>query len=134
MSKRKIPNLYITLKEGTDFNMVKENPQVQQVIYKNVVDGIEEAIKANKLEATVVELNSTGNYITLDQTNWGKSLERAQTYFLELEEYETCVEIQKLIELINSYGTKRLHRKTSRSNKSNNRSSKYSKTSKKDGQ
>ena len=132
MSKRKIPNLYITLKEGTDFNMVKENPQVQQVIYKSVVDGIEEVVKTNKLEATVVELNSTGNYITLDQTNWEKSLERAQTYFLELEEYETCAGIQKLIESINSYGTKRLHRKTSRTNKPNNRSSKYSKTSKKD--
>lgn len=132
MNKRKIPNLYITLKEGTDFNMVKENPQVQQVIYKNVVEGIEDAIKTNKAEATVVELNSTGNYIMLGKLSWEKSLERAQTYFLNLEEYETCATIQKLIESINSYGTQRLHRKTSRSNKSNNRNSKYSKTSKKD--
>lgn len=132
MSKRSIPNLYITVKDGVNFEMIQENTQVKEIIYNNVISGIRDAIKTNKLEATIVELNSTGNYIILSQNNWQKSLEQAQIYFLELEEYETCATIQKLIESINSYGTERLYRKTSRTNKSNNRSAKYSKTSKKD--
>jgi ERCC4-related helicase len=132
MRRRQIPNLYITVQEGIDFTAIQDNPQVQSIVFNSLVSAIKEASKHNKLEATIVELNSSGNYITLEYTNWKQSLENAQAYFSNLEEYETCADIQKLIELIDSYGTKRLYRKTSRTNKSNNRNSKYVKASKKD--
>ena len=129
MSKRKIPNLYITIQEGIDFAAIQENVQIKDILYNSVVEGIKSAAKTNKSEATIIELNSTGNYISLDRTDWKQSLEKAQIYFMDLEQYEMCADIQKLIESLNSYGSKRIHRKTSRADKSNNRGSKYSKTS-----
>jgi hypothetical protein len=129
MSKRKIPNLYITVQEGIDFTAIQENIQIKSILYNSVFEGIKSAAETNKSEATIIELNSTGNYITLNKKDWKQSLINAQQYFIQAESYEMCADIQKLIESLDSYGPKRLHRKTSRSNKSNNRSKKYSKTS-----
>ena len=129
MAKKVIPNLYITIQEGVDFEAIQHNEQIQEVLYNRVVIAIKEANQTNKLEATVVELNSTGNYISINRIDWKKSLKKAQEYFSNLEEYEKCADIQKLIDSINSYGSKRLYRKAPRTDKPNNRSSKYSKTS-----
>ena len=129
MPKRKIPNIYIAVQEGIDFSMIQDNIQIKEILFESIIEGIKCAVETNKSEATIIELNSSGNYISLDKNNWKAPLEKAQTYYTGLEEYEKCADIQKLIESLNSYGSKRLHRKTSRANKSNNRSSKYSKTS-----
>ena len=129
MAKKVVPNLYITVQDGVDFEAIQHNEQIQEVLYNRVVIAIKEADKTNKLEATVVELNSTGNYISINRIDWKKSLIKAQEYFLNLEEYEKCADIQKLIDLINSYGSKKLYRKAPRTDKPNNRSSKYTKAS-----
>ena len=114
MRRRQIPNLYITIQDGVDFNAIQTNPQVQNTIFNSLISGIKEASDRNQIEATIVELNSSGNYISIDRSNWTQSLEKAQIYFSDMEEYEMCADIQKLIESIVSHGTKRLHRKTSR--------------------
>jgi hypothetical protein len=129
MARRVIPNLYITVQEGVDFDLIQENPQIQEVLFNSIIVGIKDALKTNKTEATIVELNSSGNYISLEKDNWKASLEKAQTHFSELEEYEKCAEIQKLIESLSSYGRKRVYSKTSRSNKPDNRDKKYTKAS-----
>jgi nitrous oxide reductase accessory protein NosL len=131
MRRRQIPNLYITIQDGVDFNAIQTNPQVQNTIFNSLISGIKEASDRNQTEATIIELNSSGNYISINRSNWTQSLEKAQIYFSDMEEYEMCADIQKLIESIVSHGTKRLHRKTSRTDKSNNRSPKHPKTSKK---
>jgi hypothetical protein len=132
MAKRIIPNLYIAVQEGVNFEAIQENTQIKTLIYSNIVTGIVDAKKYNRTEATIVELNSTGNYITIGKEDWKQSLMNVQEYFIQSENYEACSEIQKLIESLNSYESKRLHRKTSRANKPDNRSKKHSKTSKED--
>ena len=129
MAKRVIPNLYIAVQEGTDFSAIQGNSQIQEILFNSVVEGIKVAAKTNKREATIIELNSSGNYISITRENWKLSLEKAQTYFANLEQYEVCMDIQKIIESINSYGSKRVYRKTTRANKSNNRNPKYAKAS-----
>lgn len=36
--------------------------------------------------------------ISLEKENWKKSLNKAHTYFLEIEEYETCKIIKEILE------------------------------------
>ena len=43
MPKRNIPNLYIAVQEGIDFDLIQSNKQIQNTIYNSVVIGIEEA-------------------------------------------------------------------------------------------
>lgn len=126
MGRRKIPNLSITFSGDSDFDEIQKNHKVQEIVYGNVFIGIQEAARGNRKEATIIELNHTGTYITIPKENWNKSLEKAKEYYIKQEEYETCALIQKLIESINSYGTKRLSRKTPRTNKSNNRNGEHS--------
>ena len=111
MAKRVVPNLYITLQEGVEFEAIQDNIQIQSLIYDNVVTGITEAKKYNRTEATIVELNSTGNYITIDKKHWKQSLINAQQYFIQSENYEACIDIKKLRESLSSYEPKRPHRK-----------------------
>jgi Rps23 Pro-64 3,4-dihydroxylase Tpa1-like proline 4-hydroxylase len=121
MGRKKIPNLTIKIHEGIDFNEVSQNEHVKEIVYSSVFEGIQEAAQGNKKEATILELNSSGAFILIPKENWNKSLEKAKEFYIQSEDYETCALIQKLIESINSYGTKRLSRTASRANKSNNR-------------
>lgn len=121
MARRKIPNLSVRLEFGADINLLHKNPQVQELIYDNLILGIKDANASNKNEATIVELHSSGNYVQVSRNDWKTSLEKAQQYYSNLEQYEKCSEIQKLIESINSYGIKRPHRTSSRTNQPDNR-------------
>jgi hypothetical protein len=116
MARKKIPNLNIHLGFGVNLNTLYKNPQVQELIYTNLVLGIKDANNSNKNEATIVELHSSGNYVQIHRSKWKESLEKAQKYYSDLERYEICSDIQKLIESIDSYGTKQLHRTPSRTN------------------
>jgi hypothetical protein len=129
MSRRVIPNLYIAVHEETEFESIQDNHTIRDIIFNSIILGVGEAIKYKRKEATIVELNSSGNYVTLPKEIWKQSLESAQQHFVKLEEYETCADIQELIESIESYGTKRLYRKTPRTDKSNNRGKKHLKAS-----
>jgi hypothetical protein len=129
MAKRIIPNLYVTLESEEDYNLLSNNEHVIDIILGSGVLGIKDANKLQKKEAIIVELNSSGNYVSLPREKWQQSLEKAQQYYIESEDYEVCADIQKLIESINSYGPKRSSRKTSRTDRFNNRDKKYIKTS-----
>ena len=97
MARRKIPNLNVRLGFGANINTLHANT-------------------SKKNEATIVELHSSGNYIQIHRNDWVKSLEKAQHYYSKLEQYETCGDIQKLIESINSYGSERTYNTPSRTN------------------
>ena len=108
MPKRILPDLYITIDEGYGFDILQYNTTIQKVVYSNVILGIQEANRKKHKNAVIVELNSSGNCITLPRESWKKSLEKAQGYYADLEDYETCIRIKKLMESIDSYGTKRI--------------------------
>lgn len=130
MAKRVVPNLYIASGDDEELDTLQSNPYFKDVIFNCVIMGIEDALKNKKKEALLVELNSSGNYVSIPQDKWETSLSSAEEYFIELEEYETCSDIQKLKESIKSYGqSQRVPRKTSKSNRSVNRNRKQSKAS-----
>ena len=116
MPKRILPNLYITFDEGIGFDTLQQNKTVQKVVYTNVLIGIQEAARKKHKNAVIVELNSSGNCVTLPRENWKQSLEKAQSYFADLEEFETCIKINKLLESIKSYGSERILTGTSEPN------------------
>jgi hypothetical protein len=127
--KRVIPNICVHFVEGADLSIIRENEHIQDIILGSVVLGIKEAVKLRRQEATIVELNSSGNYVSISREKWKQSLENAQQYYIRLEEYEICADIQKLIESLNSYGSKRSYKSTPRTDRPNNRSRKSLKTS-----
>jgi hypothetical protein len=129
MAKRIVPNLYIAVQDESEIETLSDNQYIKDILFNSVILGIEEAVKGRKKEATVIELNSSGNYISIPKNKWEESLTNAEQYFIKLEEYETCADIQKLKESIKSYGSQRVSRKTTTPNRPNNRNRKYLKAS-----
>ena len=124
---RPIPNLCIPLQDGGGYDSIVDDPNVKDIIFSCIISGVKEAVQHKQKEAAILELNSSGMYISLDKDKWEPALNKTIEYFTSLEDYDTCIEVQELLKLINSYGPKRLNKKTPRTNKSTNRSSKQSK-------
>ena len=129
MAKRIVPNLYVVAQDESEIESLSGNQYIIDIVFNSVILGIEEAVKGKKKEATIIELNSSGNYISIPRDKWEESLTNAERHFIKLEEYETCADIQKLKESIRSYGSQRVPRKTTTTNRSNNRDRKYIKAS-----
>ena len=73
------------------------SPKKHQV-YKSLIDGVTEAIKENKKEIKLCEVKHSGIYITVEKTEWKKSLDSALQYYIDIEEYEQCSKIKNLID------------------------------------
>ena len=129
MAKRIVPNLYVVAQDESEIESLSGNQYIIDIVFNSVILGIEEAVRGKKKEATVIELNSSGNYISIPRDKWEESLTNAEKHFIKLEEYETCADIQKLKESIRSYGSQRVPRKATTTNRSNNRDRKYTKAS-----
>ena len=73
------------------------SPKKHQV-YKSLIDGVTDAIKENKKEIKLCEVKHSGIYITVEKTEWKKSLDSALQYYIDIEEYEECSKIKNLID------------------------------------
>ncbi len=100
MSKRIIPNLQFNINgEGEpDYSVIRENEIIQDIVYSQTVWGIREAIKRKAKHAKIIEINSTGNYLTVDKQDFESALNKSILYYEKFEDYETCAEIVKLKE------------------------------------
>ena len=100
MSKRVIPNLQFNINgEGEpDYSVIGENEIIQDIVYSQTVWGIREAIKRKLKHAKIVEINSTGNYLTVEKQDFESALNKSISYYEKFEDYETCAEIVKLKE------------------------------------
>ena len=98
MSKRIIPNLQFNINgDGEpDYSAIGENEIVQDIVYSQTVYGIREAIKRKAKYAKILEINSTGNYLTVDKQDFKSALDKSISYYEKFEDYETCAEIVKL--------------------------------------
>jgi hypothetical protein len=98
MAKRVIPNLQFNIVgEGTaDYSAISQNEIVQDIVYSNTFWGIKEAVKKRLKHAKIVEVNSSGHYLTVEQENFKEALDNTIMYYEKQEDYETCAEIVKL--------------------------------------
>jgi len=98
MTKRQIPNLQFNINgDGEpDYSVIGKNEIVQDIVYSQTVWGIREAIKRKSKHAKIVEINSTGNYLTVDKQDFESALNKSILYYEKFEDYETCAEIIKL--------------------------------------
>ena len=88
MTNRRIPIL--------SFNEELGSKQTQ--VYKSLIEGVSEAIKSDKEEIKLCEVKNSGIYITVEKPEWKKSLDSALLYYIDIEEYEQCSKIKRLID------------------------------------
>ena len=98
MAKRQIPNLQFNINgDGEpDYSVISENAVVRDIVYYQTVTGIRDAIKRKLKHAKIVEINSTGQYLTVEKQDFKSALDKSISYYEVFEDYETCAEIVKL--------------------------------------
>ena len=80
------------------FEFSEELSPKKRQVYKSLVDGVSEAIKTNKNEIKLCEVKNSNLYITVEKQEWKKSLDSALQFYIDIEEYEKCSKIKKLID------------------------------------
>lgn len=74
--------------------------QESDFVYKRIVQAIGEGMERGLEEIRLFELNGTESYLTAQRGGWKAGLLKAIDYYVSVEEYEECVDIQKMISVL----------------------------------
>ena len=80
------------------FEFNEELKSKKHQVYKSLIDGVTEAIKNDNREIKLCEVKNSGIFITVEKPEWKKSLDSALQYYIDIEEYEQCSKIKRLID------------------------------------
>jgi len=69
-------------------------------VYDRMVTVITEALRTKKTVVRLFELSGTGVYLTSDKHTWVFGLQQALQHYIDIEWYEKCTTIHKLIQKI----------------------------------
>jgi hypothetical protein len=95
--RRKIPMLRVSVDQGADYSQLAEIPEVRESIIKETLCAIKEGIEKNKKTISLFEVAYSDCYIELDKPKWKPTLEKALNHFIEIEDYDKCIEMRDLI-------------------------------------
>ena len=72
-------------------------PEVQHTLFTNIVDNLHKAIKTNKKEVTICNIDQIETSVVISNNNFLQVLESSLEYFVRVEDYSKCSQISKLI-------------------------------------
>jgi len=104
--KRHLPN--ILLKEYSTRGILDTlfAPKIQHSIFENVVDGMKQAVKDNKKEFTVCAIPQLEANIVITKENYLSALKSSLEYFIKVEDYRKCSQIDILYKELEKDGSK----------------------------
>lgn len=71
--------------------------QERDFVYNRMVQAIGEGVEMGLEEIRLFELSGTESYLTAQRFGWKAGLLKAIEYFVSVEEYEKCVDIQNIL-------------------------------------
>jgi len=84
-------------------NMLQVIKEHDSEIRYEIVNSIEESFDVNIDEALIFEIENTEYDMIVKRQDWIQTLNENMWYFEEIEDFETCIRINKLIEKIKNY-------------------------------
>lgn len=104
--KRHLPN--ILLKEYSTRGILDTlfTPKIQHSIFENVVDGMKQAVKDNKKEFMLCSIPQLEANIVITKENYLSALKSSLEYFIKVEDYRKCSQIDILYKELEKDGSK----------------------------
>jgi hypothetical protein len=96
--KHKTPNLLINEYSARGILDTLYAPKIQQSLFETVVDEIKLSIKTDKKEVIVCNLPQVELSVTIPKTSFITTLKSAIDYYLKVEDYHKCTQINNLIQ------------------------------------
>lgn len=98
MPKRKLINLRIIgNSEELLSHFVEQN---KEYIFKEAYAGIKQAIRQNKSVAEICSINSNSAIATISKEGWENALSSSLGYFVSVEDFETCKDIDTTLKML----------------------------------
>jgi hypothetical protein len=85
---------------------------LKDLLFREVPNSIEEAVKTNSSYATIFEVNNSGYYMELHKRDWVSALSCCLTEQVSREDYKECSRINKLITALQKKQSKNIKTKS----------------------
>ncbi len=95
--KRQIPLIKVRINNGSSYSQLIDNPGIKNLVIETAVNAIADGITNNKDKTYIFEVADCEFYIELEKSNWKKTLETAMDYFVEKEDFDSCICCRDLI-------------------------------------
>lgn len=101
----KVASLVITPLQGLKLEELLEYKPIIDLVRQEVPRSIERAIKGNKLDATVVEINNSGYFVEIPHRFWRNALNACLEYYSseDVEDFEKCLDIKRIVTLVDDF-------------------------------
>jgi hypothetical protein len=107
MMKKKTPNLILSNYSLRGVLDTLFNTKVQEILYIETFNSIKKALQEKKRECVVCDIGQLETTITLSKSNWEPALNSILEYYVKIEDYDKCSQINKLIQELNGEGSKK---------------------------
>lgn len=72
-------------------------PKMQKLLFENIFNSIKDASKTKKKEVIICDITQIEISILLPKTHWIHTLRSILEYYIKIEDYLMCAQIDKLI-------------------------------------
>ena len=96
--RRKTPIFRLNASSGVDYSKLIENIEIKEAIIEETITAIKDGISKNKKSTSIFEIADSNYYVELERTEWKSTLENVIQYYVDKEDYATCVKCRELIE------------------------------------
>jgi hypothetical protein len=72
-------------------------PKIQKLLFENVFTSIKSALKTKKKEVIICDITQVETSISIPKTHWVRALKSVLEYYVRVEDYSMCTQVNKLI-------------------------------------
>jgi hypothetical protein len=92
-----LTKIAIVWEEGEDITLLGDDEKFKELILTKTYKSITKAIKSGEDTIELFDVPNHGVIIEISKENYKPALQTIQSYFIDKEEYEECIKIQKLL-------------------------------------
>lgn len=98
MKNRRIPILKVNLNPRINYSELGKIPEIKNIVLNETIYAIKDGINKKKNSIFIFEIANSDLLIELKKDDWESTLKNSLEYFIEIEDYNKCIEIRDLIE------------------------------------
>ena len=72
-------------------------PKIQKLLFESVFTSIKDALKTKKKEVVICDIIQVETSISIPKTHWVQALKSVLEYYVRVEDYSMCTQVNKLI-------------------------------------
>ena len=72
-------------------------PKIQKLLFESVFTNIKSALKTKKKEVIICDVIQIETSILIPKTHWAHALKSVLEYYIKVEDYSMCTQVNKLI-------------------------------------